>query len=46
MSIKTTDIVNDLEKLQNQYKMFDFSNLNKEHKLFSNEFKKIPGSSK
>ena len=46
MSIKTTDIVNDLEKLQNQYKMFDFSNLNKEHKLFSNEFKKKPGSSK
>ena len=43
MRIKTTDIVNDLEKLQNQYKMFDFSNLNKEHKLFSNEFKKIPG---
>ena len=23
--------------------MFDFSNLDKEHKLFSNEFKKIPG---
>ena len=43
MSIKTTDNVNDLSKLQDQYKMFDFSNLNKEHKLFSNEFKKIPG---
>ena len=43
MSIKTTDIVNDLSNLQDQYKMFDFSNLNKEHKLFSNEFKKIPG---
>ena len=43
MSIRTTDLVNDLSKLQNRYKMFDFSNLNKEHKLFSNEFKKIPG---
>ena len=43
MSIKTTDLVNDLSNLQYQYKMFDFSNLNKEHKLFSNEFKKIPG---
>ena len=43
MSIKTTDIVNDLSNLQEQYKMFDFSNLNKEHKLFSNEFNKIPG---
>ena len=43
MSIRTTDIVNDLSKLQDQYKMFDFSNLNKDHKLFSNEFKKIPG---
>ena len=43
MSIKTTDIVNDLSNLQHQHKMFDFSNLNKEHKLFSNEFKKIPG---
>ena len=43
MSIRTTEYVNDLRKLQNRYKMFDFSNLNKEHKLFSNEFKKIPG---
>ena len=43
MSLKTKDIVNDLSKLQDQYKMFDFSNLNKEHKLFSNDFKKIPG---
>ena len=43
MSIRTTDIVNDLSKLQDQYKMFDFSNLNKEHILFSSEFKKIPG---
>ena len=43
MSIKTTDIVNDLSTLQDQYKIFDFSNLNKEHKLFSNDYKKIPG---
>ena len=43
MSIKTTDIVNDLSNLQHQHKMFVFSNLNKEHKLTSNEFKKIPG---
>ena len=43
MSVKTTDIVNGLDKLQDQYKKFDFSNLNKDHKLFSNEFKKIPG---
>ena len=39
MSIKTTDIVNDLYILQQQYKMFDFSNLNKEHKLLSNDYK-------
>ena len=43
MSVMTMDIVYDLNKLQEQYKIFDFSNLNKEHKLFSNEFKKIPG---
>ena len=46
MSIRTTDIVNDLSKLQNRYKMFDFSKLNKEHELFSNEFKKSPVISK
>ena len=43
MSIKTKDIVYDLIKLQNQYQMFDFSNFNKEHQLFSNEYEKIPG---
>ena len=42
MSVKTMDIVYDLNKLQEQYNLFDFSNLDKEHKLFSNEFKKIP----
>ena len=43
MSVRTMDSVNDLNKLQDQYKMFDFNNLNKEQKLFSNELKKIPG---
>ena len=33
MSLKTTDVVNDLSKVQDQYKMFDFSNLNKEQKI-------------
>ena len=43
MSVRTMDIVNDSSSLQDRYKIFDFCNLNKEHKLFSNEFKKIPG---
>ena len=43
MSVRTMDIVKDLDNLQDQNKMFDFSNLNKEHKIFSNGFKKIPG---
>ena len=43
MSLKTTNIINDLSILQNRYQIFDFSNLNKEHQLFSNEYKKIPG---
>ena len=43
ISVRTKDIVNDLDKLQEQYRMFDFSNLDKEHKLFSNDFMKIPG---
>ena len=43
MSVRTTDIVSDLDKLQDQYKMFEFSNFDKEDKSFSNEFKKIPG---
>ena len=43
MSVRTMDIVNDLDKIQDQNKMFDFSNLKEEYKLFSNEFKKIRG---
>ena len=43
MSIKTANIINDLSNLQKQYKMFDFSNLDKNHILYSNVFKKIPG---
>ena len=45
-SVKTTDVENDLGKLQDQYKIFDFSNMNKDHKLFSDEVNKIPGYSK
>ena len=43
MSVRATDILNELNKLQDQYRFFDFSNLNKEYKFFSNEFKKTPG---
>ena len=43
MSVRTRDIVSVLSKLQDQFTMFDFSNLNKELKIFSNDFKKIPG---
>ena len=43
MSLASKNIVYDLSKLQEQYNLFDFSNLNKEHILFSNDFKKIPG---
>ena len=43
MSIKTTNVINDLSNLQEQYNLFDFSNLSKDHQLFSNEYKKIPG---
>ena len=41
--VKTTDVENDLGKLQDEYKIFDFSNMNKDHKLFSDKFKKMPG---
>ena len=46
ISAKTKNMVDDLDRLQDNYKMFDFCNLNKEHNLFLNEFKKIPFSSK
>ena len=43
MSLKSKDIINDLGELQRRYDLFDFSNLDKNHKLFSIEHKKIPG---
>ena len=43
MSLKTTNVINDLSNLQKQYNLFDFSNLDKNHILYSNEYKKIPG---
>ena len=43
MSIKTQDIIKDLYNLKD---LFDFSNLNKEHKLFSNKNKKVVGKFK
>ena len=46
ISVRTKNIVDDLGRLQDKYKIFDFSNLNKEQNLFSNEFKEIPGESK
>ena len=38
LSIETENIINDLKNLED---IFDFSNLNKNHKLFSNKNKKI-----
>ena len=43
LSIKTRDIVEDLYNLKD---LFDFSNLNREHKLFSEENKKVVGKFK
>ena len=43
LNLKTNDLACDLEKLQTDYKLFDFSNLNKDHKLYSDDFKKVPG---
>ena len=43
LKLKTNDLISDLENLQKCYKMFDFNNLFEEHKLYSNEFKKVPG---
>ena len=38
VKLKTNDLVSDLENLQKVYKMLDFSNLIKSHKLYTNEF--------
>ena len=43
LSIETQNINNDLENLEN---LFDFSNLNKNHELFSNKNKKVVGKFK
>ena len=43
LSINTKDLIKDLYNLKD---LFDFSNLNKEHKLFSNENKKVVGKFK
>ena len=43
ISVKTKDIVNNLDELKEQNKLFNFSNSNRDQKLFSNEFKKKPG---
>ena len=40
MSIETQNIINDLKNLED---LFDFSNLNKNHELFSNKNKKVVG---
>ena len=38
LSVKTKDIIKDLKKLES---IFDFSNLDKNHELFSNKIKKV-----
>ena len=43
LSIKTQNIINDLKNLED---LFDFSNLNKNHELFSNKNKKVVGKFK
>ena len=43
LSIETENIINDLKNLEN---LFDFSNLNKNHELFSNKNKKKVGKFK
>ena len=43
LSVKTKDIVNDLKNLED---VFDFSNLDKNHQLFSNKNKKVIGKFK
>ena len=43
LSIETENIINNLKNLEN---LFDFSNLDKNHKLFSNKNKKVVGKFK
>ena len=43
LSIETENIINDLKNLED---LFDFSNLNKNHELFSNKNKKVVGKIK
>ena len=43
LSIETQNIINDLENLED---LFDFSNLNENHELFSNKNKKVVGKFK
>ena len=43
LSIETESIINDLKNLEN---LFDFSNLDKNHELFSNKNKKVVGKFK
>ena len=43
MSVNTQNIIQDLHNLKD---LFDFSNLNKDHELFSNENKKVFGKYK
>ena len=43
LSIETENIINDLKNLED---LFDFSNLNKNHELFSNKNKKVVGKFK
>ena len=43
LSIKTQDIITELQNLRD---LFDFSNSNREHKLFNEENKKVVGKFK
>ena len=43
LSIETVNIINDLKNLED---LFDFSNLNKNHEIFSNKNKKVVGKFK
>ena len=43
LSVNTKDLIEDLKTLE---KIFDFSNLNKSHEIFSNKNKKVIGKFK